>query len=57
MTPVAIVFLVLAAIIVWGGLIVSAVFLKRRAEVDAYPPGGDDLAGEEVYDLPPIRDT
>ncbi|GAB2550970.1 methionine/alanine import family NSS transporter small subunit [Leucobacter ruminantium] len=57
MTPIAIVFLVLAAAVVWGGLVVSGIFLGRRPEVDEYPPGGDDPAGEEVYDLPPIRDT
>lgn len=57
MTPIAIVFLVLALAIVWGGLIASTVFLSRRPEVETYPPNGEDLAGEEVYDLPPIRDT
>ena len=57
MTPVAILFLVLAAVIVWGGLVASALFLGRRSEIAEYPPGGDDPAGEEVYDLPPIRDT
>lgn len=57
MTPIAIVFLVLALAIVWGGLIASTIFLARRPELDAYPPDGEDLAGEEVYDLPPIRDT
>lgn len=57
MTPIAILFLVLAAVIVWGGLLVSALFLARRPEVAEYPVGGDDPAGEEVYDLPPIRDT
>ncbi|WP_336991287.1 methionine/alanine import family NSS transporter small subunit [Leucobacter sp. VD1] len=57
MTPIAILFLVLAAVIVWGGLLVSALFLARRPEVTEYPAGGDDPAGEEVYDLPPIRDT
>lgn len=57
MTPIAIVFLVLAAAVVWGGLVVSGIFLGRRPEVNEYPPGGDDPAGEEVYDLPPIRDT
>ncbi|SNU00873.1 Putative methionine and alanine importer, small subunit [Ruaniaceae bacterium KH17] len=57
MTPIAIVFLVLALAIIWGGLIASTVFLSRRPEVEAYPPDGDDPAGEEVYDIPPIRDT
>lgn len=57
MTPTAILFLVLSAVIVWGGLVASTLFLARRAEVAEYPPGGDDPEGEEVYDLPPIRDT
>lgn len=57
MTPIAIVFLVLSAVVVWGGLVVSAIFLGRRPEIVHYPTGGDDPASEEVYDLPPIRDT
>ena len=57
MTPIAILFLVLAAIIVWGGLLASAIALGRRPEIDAYPAGGEDAPGEEVFDLPPIRDT
>ena len=57
MTPIAILLLVLATAIVWGGLMVSGIFLSRRPEIAEYPPGGDDPAGEEVYDLPPIKDT
>ncbi|MGO1537819.1 MAG: methionine/alanine import family NSS transporter small subunit [Leucobacter sp.] len=57
MTAIAIVFLVFSVLIIWGGLIASTIFLSRRGEVAEYPPGGDDAAGEEVYDLPPIRDT
>lgn len=37
MTPIAIVFLVLAFAVVWGGLIASAIFLARRPEVAEYP--------------------
>lgn len=37
MTPVAIVFLILAVLIVWGGFVASAIFLSRRPEVDEYP--------------------
>lgn len=40
MTATAIVFLVLAALLVWGGLIASIVALVRRPEAD-YPTGGD----------------
>ncbi len=57
MTPIAILFLVLSIVIIWGGLVTSAVFLSRRSEISSYPPGGEDPAGEEVYDIPPIRDT
>lgn len=42
MTPLAIVFLVLAIVIVWGGLVASTVFLRRRPEVAEYPGGGTD---------------
>lgn len=52
MSAVAILFLVLSAIIVWGGLVVSAVFLGRRPEIAAYPPGGEGDDGDE----PLIRD-
>ncbi|GGD30799.1 hypothetical protein GCM10010915_08860 [Microbacterium faecale] len=39
MTPIAIVFLVISAVVVWGGLIGSIGFLTARPEVDAYPEG------------------
>jgi hypothetical protein len=42
MTPIAIVFLVLAIAVVWGGLVVSALFLRRRPELEDYPPGAPD---------------
>ncbi|WP_416447187.1 methionine/alanine import family NSS transporter small subunit [Leucobacter sp. HNU] len=48
MTPIAIVFLVLATVIIWGGLIGSTIALSRKGEVDAYPAGGEDLAGERL---------
>ncbi|MBK0419299.1 methionine/alanine import family NSS transporter small subunit [Leucobacter sp. CSA1] len=57
MTPVAVVFMILSFVLLWGGLIASSIFLARRPEVPVYPPGGDDPEGEEVYDLPPMRDT
>lgn len=42
MTPVAITFLILAILIVWGGLVASALHLRRRPELadGEYPPGG-----------------
>lgn len=45
MTGVAIAFLCLSAVLVWGGLVASAVFLTRRPEIAAYPPGDDDRSG------------
>lgn len=48
MTPVAVLFLVLALLVVWGGLIASAVFLVRRPELAEYPPGGEDREGERL---------
>lgn len=57
MTPIATTFMILSFVLLWGGLIASSVFLVRKPEVAEYPPGGDDPAGEEVYDLPPMRDT
>lgn len=55
MTPVAIVFLVLALLVVWGGLIASIVFLRARPEVADYPAGGVDDLREETG--PVERDT
>lgn len=57
MTPIAIVFLVLALVILWGGLIGSTVLLARRSEVAQYPPGGEDPVEEHLEDRPMIRDT
>ncbi|MDZ8276219.1 methionine/alanine import family NSS transporter small subunit [Microbacterium aquimaris] len=48
MTPVAITSLILAVVIVWGGLIASALFLRARPEVESYPPGGIDDHREDL---------
>lgn len=50
MTPIAIAFLALAAVLVWGGLIASTIFLARRSEVEQYPAGGEDGADEQLDD-------
>jgi hypothetical protein len=55
MTPVAIAFLILAIVIVWGGLIASALYLRRRPERARYPAGEIDDHRED--DAPIIRDT
>lgn len=44
MTPIAILFFALAAVLVWGGLAASAIFLAVKPEVRAYPDGGEDEA-------------
>lgn len=55
MTPVAIAFLGLSILIVWGGLVASAVALRRRPELEAYPPGAPDDHRED--DAPIEHDT
>lgn len=42
MTPISIVFLILAIVIVWGGLVASVLYLRARPERSDFPPGGDD---------------
>lgn len=39
MTPLAIAFLVLSILIVWGGMTASILFLRHRPELAEYPPG------------------
>lgn len=55
MTPIAIVVLIAALIILWGGLAASIVFLRRQPEVASYPPAGLDDHRED--DAPVIHDT
>ncbi|KAA9157540.1 methionine/alanine import family NSS transporter small subunit [Microbacterium lushaniae] len=42
MSAVAIVFLTLAIVILWGGLIASILYLRARPDRADYPPGGED---------------
>lgn len=56
MTPTAIVFLVLAIVLVWGGLIASTLFLRSRPDSAGMPAGGDDDDHRED-DAPVERDT
>lgn len=42
MTPIAILFLVLAVVIIGGGLLGSILFLAGRSEIEKYPEGGTD---------------
>lgn len=55
MTPIAITFLVLAIVVVWGGLIGSVLFLARQPERAEFPAGGTDDHREDAG--PVERDT
>ncbi len=55
MTGIAIVFLVLAIVLVWGGFTASTLFLSRRPELVSFPPGGEDDHRED--EAPVERDT
>jgi hypothetical protein len=52
MTPIAITFLALSILIVWGGAVASALALRRRSEVPEYPPGSED---DHRQDVAPIE--
>ena len=40
MSAMAVLFLIISAVVVWGGLIASIVYLVARPEVTLYPEGG-----------------
>ncbi|HLS93401.1 MAG TPA: methionine/alanine import family NSS transporter small subunit [Microbacterium sp.] len=42
MTAIAILFLIISAVVVWGGLAGSVIFLARRPETAFYAEGGED---------------
>jgi len=45
MSAISVLFLIISAVVVWGGLIASIVYLAAKPEVRAYPEGG---AGDDV---------
>ncbi|MCA5891778.1 methionine/alanine import family NSS transporter small subunit [Isoptericola sp. NEAU-Y5] len=47
MTTPAILLMILALLIVWGGLVVSILALRARPERDDLPPGGEDDTRDE----------
>lgn len=51
MTDIAILFLVIATVLVWGGLLASIVFLAVRPEVPSYPDGGLEDDDRDENDL------
>jgi hypothetical protein len=55
MTAIAVVFLLLSVLIVWGGLVASILFLRHRPQLTSYPAGGEDDHRED--DAPVERDT
>lgn len=52
MSAVAIFFLCLSILLVWGGLVASVLFLRNRTELAEYPPGGldDDRDGAGIIE-------
>ena len=60
MTTSAIVLLLVAAVIVWGGLITSIIFLCTHPEVTDLPDEGEALVADDVAresQPHPTRDT
>jgi|GEM_PF-853644 len=55
MTGIAIFFLVLAIVLVWGGFTASVIALSRRPDRREFPPGGEDDHREDIG--PVERDT
>lgn len=56
MSAIAIVFLILAIVILWGGLTASMLYLKAAPERRSFPPGGEDHDEREDTAIPE-RDT
>ncbi|TQO19554.1 hypothetical protein FB472_1119 [Rhodoglobus vestalii] len=46
MTGIAFAFFLVAAVLVWGGLIASIIFIARRPQVEKYPEGSE-LVGDD----------
>lgn len=42
MSAIAVTFLVLSLVIVWGGLVASVIYLNAKPEVTDLPAGGDE---------------
>lgn len=48
MSGIAILFLILSILLIWGGLVASTIFLGLRPQVASYPPGGEDDHREDL---------
>ncbi|MGZ0212862.1 MAG: methionine/alanine import family NSS transporter small subunit [Actinomycetales bacterium] len=46
MSGIAITFFIIAAVLVWGGLVASIIFLARKPQLDVYPEGSE-LVGDD----------
>ena len=55
MTTSAVILLVLAIVVVWGGLLVAILRLRAQPERADYPPGDEDDHRED--EAPAVRDT
>jgi hypothetical protein len=55
MSPLAIFFLALSIVLVWGGFVASVLFLRRSPDAVDLPPGGYDDHRED--EAPVERDT
>jgi hypothetical protein len=55
MSAIAVSFLLLSIVVVWGGLVASILFLRRRPHGVDLPPGGEDDHRED--EAPVERDT
>ncbi|MBD5784950.1 methionine/alanine import family NSS transporter small subunit [Cellulosimicrobium terreum] len=51
----AVILLILSIVVVWGGLVASALALRARPERTVFPPGGEDDEREDA--APTERDT
>ncbi|WP_432559641.1 methionine/alanine import family NSS transporter small subunit [Granulicoccus sp. GXG6511] len=62
MSPIALIMMVVALIIVWGGLVAAIVNIRLRPEVDPnlLPPEPEELVADDLqreHDAPLRRDT
>ena len=47
MSSIAITFFIIAAVLVWGGLVASIVFLARKPQLDVYPEGSELVSDDD----------
>ncbi|MGV8859027.1 MetS family NSS transporter small subunit [Rhodoglobus sp.] len=47
MSGIAITFFIVAAVLVWGGLIASIIFLARKPQLDVYPEGSEFVSDDD----------